>query len=1645
MRKSWIVKKRSKKYAVCECCPPIVLLGLAMVLAGLLEDSVFGDLPATYDLARPMPDLCGFCTVSRACRPISVTGDSIVGDLDPLVSAMNVISPCVPFQRTESSLDAIFEANQNAYFAGVHVTAMDATAKTIDFTLRMVTKQPRSDLNVPETRETAGNGDSLWSLTLDTIRSSRSQFQLCPSCNNRTALPYLSSGFVEVQRTVEDAFRWSLRLNGNVNSTVPMNKFAPTAITTMPHPEIVRNPDYSLVAQYLGFSYIACTFVLASQMLGEKEKRIKEGMQIMSMKTWVFWLGWFLTGLLSVLPVSFLVLLAGVGVVFKNASFGHIFITILLFGLSLIALTFLVYTFFRKARTGGIFLLVIQIIGIIANQTLTSLDLNWSILKFISLLSPLAFLRVATLLAGGVKDINQSEYSIADGMGLLVGDILIYMLLAWYLDKVIPGEYGQNLPWYFVVSPSYWCPKKKQQAAPDVELGDPTQGDRFQAASPEVRAAGVAVRVTNLGKRFQANVFKESERDKVAVNGLSFEMYQGQVFSLLGHNGAGKTTTISMMTGMLPPSSGDIVVNGLSVRDNLAEIRRSVGFCPQHDVLYDQLSVTEHLELYGSIKGLKGAELNAEVDDLIKAVDLDQKRHNYVGELSGGMKRKLSVAIAYIGNPALVVLDEPTAGMDPLSRRMMWNLIQSKKAGRATLLTTHFMDEADILGDRIGIMANGTMKCLGTSLFLKNRFGLGYLLSFVKAPTADSERLRGYVQSVIPEADEQTCTMKEQSLRLPVARTAQFPQLLSGLRANREALGIQSFGLSITTLEEVFLSIADEADEFASTIVTPLERKLSLRPPVDHSDQVGPAQLDGEQLQHKKTNFVKLSDPLDNMSWEGAPTFGTQCHAVLLKRFWQTKRALTAFGLNLGLPTVLLILAGGLSTLLVPDGEQDPIKLDTATLIGSDFKFFYSYANNTKAGLTLTGGVSMTGSGVQYVPALDDTFAGMSAALYPLSQSDALLKVGGGYTITPAAPRNQTGPFPAPQYDVTFWTNRRLVHSLPLMVSEFYRTIENEGVKATVTAHPLVYKSGQAPTSVFIFISFFVFAFAFVPGYVGVAVVTERVNKTRHLMRLMGMKMGAYWLVTAACDFLYFLVPTILAIISISAFGVEPYSGGARGAVVLLLLLYNIAVIPFTYVFSRLMDKPENFQLASIGINMLLGLIGVIAYLVLDLLAITMNDDGLRVGSEVIFYILNFIPLFNVSVGLYRVGTPPKMGIQWKDLSFSDVLDPDTMVGAGIGYQVMNIVLYSALVVLFEQWDFISLIGAKKISPKKEGTVTDKDVLAERARIESHNGVPQDTIELMGLRKVFPARDKVPEKVANHETFLGIAQGEVFGMLGANGAGKTTCMKMLTGDIKPTDGTAYVNGNNITTDMQKAYEVMGYCPQFDALWGDLTGREHLRIFSMIKGVPATTASQLAERMLTRMSLGPYADKLAGTYSGGNKRKLSVTVALMANPKVVYLDEPSTGMDPASRRFMWDVISSSMASRAVILTTHSMEEADALCNRIGIVVNGELHCLGSAQHLKDTFGAGYQIAVHTSKSQDDVMRFVNGMFTNVNVVDSYGGAMSLEVVSPNIDLGRVFEAFEANKVQLGITDYSVSQTTLEQVFLRFARGQIVEDS
>jgi ABC-type multidrug transport system ATPase subunit len=271
----------------------------------------------------------------------------------------------------------------------------------------------------------------------------------------------------------------------------------------------------------------------------------------------------------------------------------------------------------------------------------------------------------------------------------------------------------------------------------------------------------------------------------------------------------------------------------------------------------------------------------------------------------------------------------------------------------------------------------------------------------------------------------------------------------------------------------------------------------------------------------------------------------------------------------------------------------------------------------------------------------------------------------------------------------------------------------------------------------------------------------------------------------------------------------------------------------------------------------------------------------------------------------------------------------------------------------------------------------------------------------------------------------------------------------LTGERFASDGTAYINRIPITQQVS-VRRYVGYCPQFDALFDLLTGREHLAFYAMIKGLSGEVMKEQVHMLLKALSLDKYADRKAGTYSGGNKRKLSVAISMIGNPPVVLLDEPSCGMDPVSRRHMWKFISKTMSGRSVILTTHSMEECEALCHRLGIMVDGQLKCLGTPQHLKTRFGHGYQLDVTLERKTENPRDGAHKLESRLNEefvareLEFTRNKATYELQKRGSgaqkSLSETFRFLEALKKELPIVAYALNQTTLEQIFIRMAKTQ-----
>ena len=635
-------------------------------------------------------------------------------------------------------------------------------------------------------------------------------------------------------------------------------------------------------------------------------------------------------------------------------------------------------------------------------------------------------------------------------------------------------------------------------------------------------------------------------------------------------------------------------------------------------------------------------------------------------------------------------------------------------------------------------------------------------------------------------------------------------------------------------------------------------------------------------------------------------------------------------------------------------------------------------------------------------------------------------------------------------------------------------------------------------------------------------------RNVKHLQFVSGVAISSYWLSLFVFDLCVYMVPLAGALILVSAFNIESFTANLD-AVFVVLLGYGLAVIPFSYVLSIIFKKPTSALTWSILINCFTGLVLMVASFALELIEATQDI------APTIKFVLRMFPGFCLGDSLLQLSTLVRFHA-FAEFGFDipHAFDLD-VTGYNILYLYVEAVLLMALVIAYEVINskpsllarrhsiFRRLPGMTGVEADSRGdhSQVDVDVRAEQERVTS-GGADDDVLRLVNLRKVYPGGTVAVEGLT-----LGIPEGQCFGYLGTNGAGKTSTLKCITGDVFPTSGSGTLNGFNIVTDQVHVRQHVGYCSQFSALLNRLTVREHLELFCKIKH--ATDIDASVDTLLSRLALKPFANKLAGSLSGGNKRKLSVAIAMIGSPLVLLLDEPSTGMDVVSKRFMWSVIQDFVSGEftgkktSVLLTTHSMEECEALCSRVGIMDRGRLQCLGSVQHLKSRFGTGFLFDLKFQlPRRSEINSFIqaNNMPTNVRIFEedsqpnagpssdlvilcsrlgtaerahvlvrharstsdccmsgfefaewwqkesmhecifsffkeSFAGSKLIErhdckvkysvPRTEDTSLSKLFEAVEQNKERLRIAEYSVSQTTLEQIFNTFANNQLPDDS
>lgn len=1066
--------------------------------------------------------------------------------------------------------------------------------------------------------------------------------------------------------------------------------------------------------------------------------------------------------------------------------------------------------------------------------------------------------------------------------------IVAFAFARWF-DEVCPWQEDTA-----VMSPLFCFNVFSSDHNSDIEVDSIHPDPRYFERSISNRDIGIRIR----------KLFKSFNRLPV-VRDISFNIHKGETTLLLGHNGAGKTTLMNMILGKLTPDSGKVLIesNGqLRNSDNIDGL--GIGFCPQTSILDESLNVYQHLELFYDIKcsDLPVWQREGHIKQTIDDVSLTNHMFKRPSELSGGMKRKLSLAMAFVGKSSILILDEPSSGLDPDSRVFVWDAIRRYRQDRTVLLSTQHMEEADYLGDRIAIMSEGNIICCGSTNFLNNIFGGGYKLR-IECPMSKKRDILAFVcrhfpkakvpeseQIAAPSSSKGTDPIQDIVIELADDKSrdseSHLIRLLEEIETNSQEMSIKSYGLKSSSIEDVMLHTS---------------RHLPSK--IDNSTGISIKSNDGNR--EKLTNFLKTSETgivskqLDLL------------HAMMIKNLNSIKNDILNY-------LFFRILLASIATYV------------SITSISVEPQFNFSAYEIVMV---------------------------VHLISYPAHENASKFKI---MQLT-----SQTNIF-------IYWLSQYLTDLLSIVIL----------LIATITTlfvyHP-TYVFVESVSTVYVLISLSVALFAVSSAFLAYILSTTITNGRR----------GVDFF------FLYLMLPVIVSLaMDLSAVAISKDLTGYRNVINLIIA----AIMP-----------PAALQYFYYGL-------ATQCYIRNDFCL------GPRSPSPVVFGIASLIG----QIVFYGV------------------------VLLIIEYYNINLRLY-----LKKQCDCLCFWIKKQTIIRRQEM--DVDVLEEAKKANNlirnsrTNQISRETYCLIAddLQKSYTRGIKVIDKLS-----FTVNQRECFGLLGVNGAGKSTTFSMLVAENSPDSGKIWLNGHFVEEDINKYRHKLGYDPQSNPEMF-LTAEEALTLMARLRRVHEGSIPTLVSALLEVLDMSEHGNKIARDMSGGTQRKLALGMSLVGSPSLLALDEPTAGVDPVARRGIWLLLRAlrMQSGCSIIISSHAMEECEAICDRISIMAQGNLRCIGSFLHLRSRFSQGCSVRLQFSsiggitdseshhKIVQEVLRSLTlSLGTSVKLSDTNVNSATFNITDKTMKHSTIFKVLREFKRKYPNMNYMVNDSSLEDIFIALAREQ-----
>lgn len=1401
--------------------------------------------------------------------------------------------------------------------------------------------------------------------TFEPVYMSTNEFRLSPGITSYYIQSTNPKDWTTIQNQIASFLLKEMKQNGdkpNAGKTLKVNQIP---LITPEISNIMTDDNYialwPCIYELLCMSFM---FVFVNWMVEEKEKKLKDLLIRQGINKLTYGLSWFVTYLILITIPVVLTTIIFKALIMPNVNILLIFFSQLIFMMNMFGMCYLFATFVQNVNSGQT-LIKLLYFGIFTLCFLLRRPEASVTLKYLVCLFPqfpeiinFEILLLLNNFPNGcdwkLMNASYNNFTLLLTFLIMVIDCGLYVFLAFFINDY--KESGFDFITY-LTKLFKKGENRKSYVGPLIpdENSDEIQIEKESNYHEEITNELMLKQKENNEILSIRNVYRRYDQ-LIAVNDFSGDIFPNRIFCLLGHNGAGKTTLIKMISGLENPDGGDIFLADKSLVNDKQYLFKNIGLCSQEDIFFEYLTVTEHLQLMCNLRNEQPD--NNQITDLIRKIDLVEKKDSLCKTLSGGQKRKLCIALALIGKSRLVLLDEPTSGIDIVSKRFLWEFLKGYKTNKIIILTTHSLDEAEYLGDRIGIMSEGKFICSGTSSYLKTKYSCGFNINFIIDNNKFSKETKSVFMNKLKSIDLST-TIKVTSKEVFVVNFQTINEKVSDLFAYIDQVktqyGITNYTVSTTSLEDVFLKINSNElskDLFDSNAnVTSDKELININNNLDGIIDYSKNKIWSSFVGNVKRNLYPI--------WRNKSNFLMEVFAASFSIL------LYLFGMN----SIFNIDNSNYQRLALLYTESPIYYKILADDINIDY-FSKSYLSTTltnKMNLIELKDVTLT-SDMSLIEMQNEIFqksyyknerAVMIISEYtPDSMVANILFQGVSENYSPALVNLILSSFLEKE------------HNIKTSIVDSYSAMPEGSLKSLNISFTML-----ATVSVLmVWLSFISLS-----GYMIIIPLKERIKNIKHLLYLSGASMINYWISMMVVDILKFLIFVIIV------FPFLIYVNTNFLYVLLLSFFFIVLLNEIIYIFSFFFEKEETGQKMYLIIMPLASFILMIVYFwrkfpsMTHLLNYEVSECDILPTTTFFFAILKII-LSDLFIG---------QGI-------SEAVSPGIITQYSIIVFIIQIVVYGGILALLEMEVFGKLVHwfyAKNVLKEMDNNnfpnsnyvpsssnpipsnVNDvnHNLLLEN-NLHSINNINAYTIEeinkintkktsvtLWNISKTFCVCCGKRVKAVNR-LYLGLEPNEKFGLLGYNGSGKTTTFKAVTNELLFDTGSVSLMNVDIkdSTSFEIVRKTIGYCPQENALFDYMTLQEIINYFKELKGLSSSNME-----IYKQFGLEQYLNTFCINLSGGNKRKLMFAIALMNHPRILLLDEPSTGVDPESRRIMWkniNEISKFQSEYNMILSTHSMEEAEILCDNIGWLKEGNFVCKGNPEKLKLQFSKGYHLHI-----------------------------------------------------------------------------------